>query len=160
LVLGALVAGSALVSLILARSGERIGRRRWYVSLLVVMGFAGTVFALTDSVWLFVLAALTGTVSTEVVESGPFRSLAQAMLPNAAEGHNPTRLFGTYNTIAAVAGSLGALAAICTRAVDIEAQRLLFVYPVAAAAAIFVAAGLTAQVEARPVEPSAPRRPL
>ena len=161
LVLGALIAGAALVSLVLGRYGERIGRRRWYVGLLVVMGLAGTVFALTGSVWLLVLAALTGTVSTEVVESGPFTSLEQAMLPSAAEGHDPTRLFGTYNTIATLAGSLGALAAICTRAVDVEAQRFLLVYPVAAMAAFGVAAGLTARVEARPVERRAvPRRPL
>ena len=99
----------------LARYGDRIGRRRCYVGLLAVMAVAGTVFALTDSVWLLVLAALTGTVSTEVVESGPFTSLEQAMLPNAAEGHDPTRLFGTYNTVATLAGSLGALAAIGTR---------------------------------------------
>jgi predicted MFS family arabinose efflux permease len=124
------------------------------------MGIAGTVFALTSSVWLLVLAAVTGTVSTEVVESGPFTSLEQAMLPSAAEGHDPTRLFGTYNTIATLAGSLGALAAICTRAVDVEAQRFLLLYPVAAVAAVSVAVGLTAAVEARPVEPSAPRRPL
>ena len=160
LVLGALLAGMALVSLVLGRFGERFGRRRWYIGLLVVMGMAGIVFALTSSVWLLVLAALTGTVSTEVVESGPFTSLEQAMLPSAAEGHDPTRLFGTYNTIATLAGSLGALAAICTRAVDVESQRFLLLYPVAALAAVFVAAGLTATVEARPVEPSAPRRSL
>ena len=93
LVLSALIAGTAIVSVILARSGDRIGRRRWYVGLLALMAVSGTVFALTDSVWLLVLVALTGTVSTEVVESGPFTSLEQAMLPNAAEGHDPTRLF-------------------------------------------------------------------
>ena len=160
LVLSALIAGAALVSLVIGRYGERIGRRRWYVGLLVVMGLAGTVFALTGSVWLLVLAALTGTVSTEVVESGPFTSLEQAMLPSAAEGHDATRLFGTYNTIATLAGSLGALAAIGTRVLDVEAQRLLLVYPVAALAAVCVAVGLTGRVEARPVEPAARRRPL
>ena len=160
LVLSALIAGTALVSLVLGRYGERIGRRRWYVGLLVLMALAGTVFALTGSVWLLVLAALTGTVSTEVVESGPFTSLEQAMLPSAAEGHDPTRLFGTYNTIATLAGSLGALAAVGTRAVDVEAQRLLLVYPLAALAAVLVAAGLTSHVEAPRVEQAVPRRPL
>ena len=33
------------------------------------------------------------------------------MLPRAADGRDPTRLFGTYNTVATLAGSLGALAA-------------------------------------------------
>ena len=160
LVLGALVAGTALVSIVLARSGDRIGRRRWYLALLATMGLAGTVFALTGSVWLMVLAALTGTVSTEVVESGPFTSLEQAMLPSAATGRDPTPLFGTYNTIATLAGSLGALAAICTRFVDVEPQRFLLVYPAAAAIAIAVAVGLGATVEPRRGAASAPRRPL
>jgi MFS family permease len=160
LVLGALVAGIALVSVILARFAERIGRRRCYVSLLGVMAIAGSVFALTGSVWLLVLAALTGTVSTEVVESGPFTSLEQAMLPNAAEGHDPTRLFGTYNTIATLAGSLGALAAVATRLTDAQPQRFLLAYPVAAAAAIAVAGGLGAVVESRSTEPTRQRPPL
>ena len=160
LVLSALIAGTAIVSIILARSGDRIGRRRWYVGLLALMAVSGTVFALTDSVWLLVLVALTGTVSTEVVESGPFTSLEQAMLPNAAEGHDPTRLFGTYNTIATLAGSLGALAAIATRWVDAEPQRFLLAYPAAAAAAILVAAGLGKAVEAQAAATAAPRRPL
>jgi hypothetical protein len=160
LVLGALVAGTALVSVVLARFGERIGRRRWYVVLLAVMAVAGTVFSLTGSVWLLMLAALTGTVSTEVVESGPFTSLEQAMLPSAAQGHDTTRLFGTYNTIATLAGSFGALAAIVTRLTDVEPQRFLLAYPVAAAAAIAVAAGLSTTVESRRTEQAGPRRPL
>ena len=159
LVLGALVAGAALASLALARFGDTIGRRRWYVVLLAVMGLAGTVFGLTGSVWLMVLAALTGTVSTEVVESGPFTSLEQAMLPSAAEGHDPTPLFGTYNTIATLAGSVGALAAISTRFLDVEPQRFLLAYPVAAVAAVAVALGLGVAVESRP-EATGRHRPL
>jgi predicted MFS family arabinose efflux permease len=147
LVLAALIAGAALTSVAIARLGDRLGRRRWYVGLLVTMGLAGTVFALTSSVWLLVLAGLTGTLSTEVVESGPFTSLEQAMLPNAAAGGEATRLFGTYNTIATLAGSLGALAAVVTRSVDLPAQRLLLAYPVAAGGALLAAVGLTAAVE-------------
>ncbi|HET7743281.1 MAG TPA: MFS transporter [Gaiellaceae bacterium] len=160
LVIAALVAGTALMSVALARFGDRLGRRHWYVGLLAVMAIAGTTFALTGSVGLMVLAALTGTVSTEVVESGPFTSLEQAMLPGAAEEQDPTRLFGTYNTIATLAGSLGALAAISTRYIGVEPQRLLLVYPVAAAAAITVAARLSATVEAHRGGPNEPRRPL
>jgi MFS family permease len=160
LVLGALVAGTALVSIALARLGDRIGRRRWYMGLVATMGVAGTVFAVTGSVWLMVLAGLTGTVSTEVVESGPFTSLEQAMLPNAAEGRDPTPLFGTYNTLATLAGSLGALAAIATRVVDVEPQRFLLAYPLAAVMAIAVAYSLSAAVESRTTAADRPPRPL
>jgi MFS family permease len=147
LVLAALIAGSALQSMAIARFGERVGRRRWYVALFFVMGASGTAFALTGSVWLLALVALTGTVSTDIVESGPFTSLEQAMLPSAATGHNPTRLFGTYNAVAAVAGSFGALAAITTRWVEVTPQRFLLAYPLAAAAAIVVASRLSSGVE-------------
>ena len=148
LVLAALLAGVAVASLAIARTGDRVGRRRWYLALLVAMGIAGTVFALTDSTWLLVLAALTGTVSTEVVESGPFTSLEQAMLPSAAGGRDPTRLFGTYNTVATLGGSLGALAAGTTAFLDVEPQRLLLAYVVVAVAGAAVALGLSDAVEA------------
>ena len=146
--LGALLAGAALVSLLLARYGDRIGRRRAYAALLVVMGGAGSVFALTGWLPALVLASLTGTVSTDVVESGPFTSLEQAMLPHAT-AREPTRLFGAYNTIATLAGSLGALAAGGPTLLHTGSARWLLVYPVAAALALPVAAGLSRQVEGR-----------
>src|SRR4029450_3294673 len=80
--------------------------------LFVVMGIAGTVFALTRSLPALILAALTGTISVEANESGPIPSLEQAMIPQAAgPPSNRTRAFSRYNAIAYLAGSLGALAA-------------------------------------------------
>jgi MFS family permease len=148
-VLGALLAGVAIASIAIARTADRVGRRRWYTGLFLVMGLAGAAFALTDETWLLVLAALTGTVSTEVVESGPFTSLEQAMLPSAAAGHgDPTRLFGTYNTVAALAGSLGALAAGLVPLLDVTPQRLLLVYVAVGVSGAIVARGLSEALEA------------
>jgi MFS family permease len=158
LVLAALLAGVALASLAIGCTGDRVGRRRWYAALLLVMGIAGAAFALTDSVWLLVLAALSGTVSTEVVESGPFTSLEQAMLPTASPGRDPTRLFGTYNTVATLAGSLGALAAGATELVDVQPQRLLLVYVMVGVGGAIVALGLSDAVEVGPRMAGAPLR--
>jgi MFS family permease len=158
IVLAALLAGVALASLAIARTGDRLGRRRWYTALFVVMGVSGAAFALTDETWLLVLAALTGTVSTEVVESGPFTSLEQAMLPSAAGERDATRLFGTYNTAATLAGSLGALAAGLTLVVDVEPERLLLVYVVVAVAGALLTLGLSDAVE--PTVSHARRAPL
>ncbi len=157
LVLAALLAGVALASIAIARTGDRVGRRRWYTALFVVMGLAGTAFALTDETWLLVLAALTGTVSTEVVESGPFTSLEQAMLPSVAGDRDATRLFGTYNTVATLAGSAGALAAGLVAFLDVEPQRLLLVYVAVAVVGAVLTLGLSDAVE--PVTRSA-RPPL
>jgi MFS family permease len=142
LILAALLAGSALASIAIARWADRAGRRRCYRLLFTAMGAAGTVFALTSWPPALVLAALTGTVSTEVVESGPFTSLEQAMLPNVAAGREPAWLFGVYNTVATIAGSLGALLALAG-----SSNRWLLAYPLAAAAGLAASARLTDAVE-------------
>jgi predicted MFS family arabinose efflux permease len=134
LVLASLLAGSALVSVLIARHGDRIGRRRCYRLLLVMMAVAGAVFALTGWLPALILAGISGTVSTEVVESGPFTSLEQAMLPHA--GGETTRLFGTYNTVGMLA------------------------YPLAAAAGLVAAARLSPAVEVGHELAEDPRPPL
>ena len=152
-VLAALLAGAALVSILIAQYGDRTGRRRCYLLLLALMAVAGTVFALTSSLPALIVAALTGTVSTDVVESGPFTSLEQAMLPHT--GGDTTRLFAVYNTIATLAGSLGALAALVG-----SSAHLLLLYPLVAVAALLPAARLSPAVEVGHELEQEPRPPL
>lgn len=109
--LAAILAGTALASIVVARYAERLGRRRCYAALFVGLTVTGVAFGVTDNMIVLVVVALTGTLSTEVVESGPFTSLEQAMLPETVPEGRRTRLFGTYNAVATIAGSLGALAA-------------------------------------------------
>ncbi|MHB8333581.1 MAG: MFS transporter [Acidimicrobiales bacterium] len=111
LVLGAMLAGIAITSLAVGRFADRIGRRRSYALLFLVLGATGIVFAATANVWLLVLAGLTGSLSVEVIESGPFTSLEQAMLAAERVSTTRTRNFGRYNAVAAASGSLGALGA-------------------------------------------------
>src|SRR5262249_27045066 len=110
LVLASLLAGSALASLLLVRRADRLGRRRVYRLLYALMAVAGTIFALTSSLPWLILAGLTGTLSVDVQESGPFTSLEQAMIPEVA-GARTTHAFGRYNAVAALAGAGGALLA-------------------------------------------------
>ena len=111
LVLGAMLAGIAITSLAVGRFADRIGRRRSYALLFLLLGATGIVFAVTANVWLLVLAGLTGSLSVEVIESGPFTSIEQAMLAAERVSTTRTRNFGRYNAVAAASGSLGALAA-------------------------------------------------
>ena len=67
----AILIGMALASSV-GTIGERVGRRRAYVALLLLVGAAGTVFALTLSVPALVVAALTGALSTD--PTSPARS--------------------------------------------------------------------------------------
>jgi predicted MFS family arabinose efflux permease len=155
LVFTAMLAGAALISMALARYGDRLGRRRSYRALLVGMACAGFVFALTNSLPALIVAALSGTVSADIVESGPFTSLEQAMLPHAAAETNITSLFGTYNTVATLAGSLGALMAF------FAASRLwLLAYPLAALVALVAVRQLSETVEGGRELTTEPRPPL
>ena len=105
-----MLAGMAIASLIIGRRGDRLGRRRTYAMLLLVMGAAGTVFALTRWVPALILAALTGTLSTDPNESGPITSIEQAMM-GSAPLEARARVFGRYNAMAYLAGAVGSLAA-------------------------------------------------
>lgn len=109
--LTAVVGGMAVMSIVVGSVGDRLGRRRTYALLFIGLAGSGLTFALTTRLWVLILVALTGTLSTGVSENGPFTSLELAMLPAGLGPRARNRVFGTYNAVAASAGSLGALAA-------------------------------------------------
>ena len=111
LLLLGVVGGIALVSVAVGRYGDRLGRRRTYLVLYLGLAATGVAFALTTQFWVLFALALTGTLSPSVVESGPFTSLEQAMLATGLEARARNHVFGVYNAVAALAGSIGALAA-------------------------------------------------
>jgi MFS family permease len=110
-ILTATLVGSAALTALLGYVGDWIGRRTAHVGLSLLMAGAGIVFAVTDSFWALLSAALSGTVATAALESGPFVTLEQAMIPQSSPQEQRNRVFGVYNAVAAIAGSLGALAA-------------------------------------------------
>jgi predicted MFS family arabinose efflux permease len=157
LVFTSILVGMALSSTLVGLIGERFGRRRLYVGLLVTVGVAGSVFALTRSVPLLVLAGLTGCLSTDPNESGPITSLEQAMIGQAGADLR-LRVFGRYNAIAYVAGAVGALTGALPGLLATDARRWLFLYPVLAVVAASIARSLSEGVEAGSMERDARSR--
>jgi MFS family permease len=162
IVLAAVVTGTVVSSLAVGRWGDRFGRRRSYVVLYVALAVTGAVFAFSDQVWVLSAVALTGALSTEVVESGAFTSLEQSMLATELSGRERIRGFGVYNAVATAAGSVGALAAgapdLLRRVwedtpVD---QRFFLVFVPVAFAGAAVAGTLSGRVEAEPRRPDEP----
>lgn len=111
LIIAAVVAGTVVASILVGRYADAVGRRRCYVVLYLLLACVGVAFAVSHTAWLLILFALTGALSTEVVESGPFTSLEQSMLATELSGDARVRGFGIYNAVASAAGALGALAA-------------------------------------------------
>jgi predicted MFS family arabinose efflux permease len=154
LVFTAMLGGFAVSSIVVGTRGDRWGRRRTYVALLLVMAASGTVFALTRSLVALIVASITGTISTDANESGPITSLEQAMIPQITVAQRVrTRSFARYNAVAFAAGSLGALAA---GGPDFfrgffpaipASQRFLLAYPLVGVAAALLATRLSPAVE-------------
>ena len=167
LVFTAMLGGFAVTSVAVGTRGDRIGRRRLYAALFLVMAVAGTVFALTRWLPALILAALTGTISVEANESGPITSLEQAMIPQVAgAARDRTWAFARYNAVAYLAGSLGALAAggpdFFRRffpAVP-ASQRFMLAFPVIGVACALLAVRLSQAVEAGDVLTAQRRFPL
>ena len=156
----AMLVGMAMSSLAVGRWGERFGRRKTYIGLLLVMGIAGAAFALTGSMPVLILAALTGTLSTDPNESGPITTVEQSMLASTPPRER-SRVYGRYNAVAYLAGAVGALAAGGPSALrDVipsipPDQRWLLVMPIGAAACAIFALRLSPTVEApATVEPA------
>jgi MFS family permease len=150
-VLTALIAGTALASLAVGRFGDRFGRRRSYGVFFCGIAVAGVVVAAAAPEWVLLAVALTGTLSTDVVDNGPATTLEQAML--AAEDAGTARVYGRYNAVGAAAGALGALAVILPglgpKGVSggVHAWLFLVLVPVGIAGAV-LAARLSPAVEA------------
>jgi len=149
-VLTALIAGTALASLAVGRFGDRFGRRRSYAVFFGGVAAAGVVVAAGAPLWVLLMVALTGTLSTDVVDNGPATTLEQAML--ATEDAGTAAVYGRYNAVGAAAGALGSLAVILTglgphgASGQVHAWLFLVLVPVGIAGAI-LAARLSAAVE-------------
>jgi MFS family permease len=160
-VLTALIAGTALASLAVGRFGDRVGRRRSYALFFAGIAVAGVVVAAGGPWWVLLAVALTGTLSTDVVDNGPATTLEQAML--AAEDAGTATVYGRYNAVGSAAGALGALAVALVglgprgSSGSVHAWLFLVLVPVGISGVV-LAAGLSSAVEATatagsPLEP-------
>lgn len=147
LLLTTMLAGMAVTSIVLARKGERLGRKRMYLVFLATMGISGGVFALTESLPLLALAALTGTLSTDPNESGPITTLEQGMI-SAAPAADRAAIFGRYNATAFVFGSAGSLAAgaLAVRSGRLD-QRALLILTAAAGVSVLLGSTLSSRAD-------------
>jgi len=148
----AILAGMALSAIAVGFAGDRVGRRRSYTVLLITLGIVGLGFALTDRIWILVILALFGTMSTDANENGPLTTLEQSMIGQApAEAR--LHVFGRYNAVAYLAGSFGALAAggpafLRNAWTGAPADRIWFLlFPVGAVACLVLSRGLSVAME-------------
>jgi len=111
------------------------------------------VVATDASFWVLLVVALSGLLSTDVVDNGPATTLEQTMLAgedSAAAGKAGARVYGLYNAVASLCGAAGALAATLPGTLGASAAAgwpFLVLAPIGLAGAA-LATRLTTRVEA------------
>lgn len=149
--LATLIAGSAVASLIVGQYSERVGRRRSYGLFFVGVAVVGGVVAANPPTWALFPLALTGTLSTDVVDNGAATTLEQVMLADEDAGSG--RVFGWYNAAGAAFGAVGSLGAALvglSRSGRAVAPWLFAVLVPVGALGAFWASRLSSGVEAAP----------
>jgi len=147
--LAVLIGGSAAASLVVGAFGDRFGRRRSYGLFFAGIAVAGAVVATNPPLWVLFVVALTGTLSTDVVDNGAATTLEQVML--AGEDAGTGRVYGWYNAAGASFGALGSLGAVVAGASSTgrSAHAWLFAALVPVGfVGVLCAKGLTPSVEA------------
>lgn len=143
--LTALIAGTAVASLVVGSLADRVGRRRSYGAFFLAVSAAGAAVAAGAPYWALLLVALTGTLSTDVVDNGPATTLEQVMLASDPE-EDTAFVYGRYNAVGAACGALGALGA-AVPGVSTHAALFLVLVPVGLGGA-WCASRLSPAVEA------------
>ena len=148
--LAAVIAGSAISSLVFGRYSDRWGRRRSYGWLYIAIAIAGIIVAFDPPLWVIAIVAFTGTLSTDVIDNGPGTTLEQAMLVQTESKVSHASIFGMYNAFGALMGALGALAQGFTSSVSssshISSLAFIILLPLGLGGAI-LAATLSSAVE-------------
>src|SRR3972149_4891861 len=109
LVLTVALASAALSSIAVGFRGDAWGRRRVLMAYALLMAAAGLLLPLASPLPFPLLAVAGGPVTPTGGDIGPFVSLEQAMLPQAADPARRTDAFAVYNLAATLSASLGAL---------------------------------------------------
>jgi len=111
LTLGIGLATASLSGLAAAWAASRIGRRATLAVCGLLMTLTGVDLALATSPVLLVLAGLPGMLGAASVDLGPFASVEQAMLAEAAPASSRNTAFGRYSFVGGVLNAAGGFSA-------------------------------------------------
>ncbi len=124
---------TALLTVIVSLTANRIGRRRTLLSLGLMLVASAVVFLASPNPVAVVIASIVGSVAVGAGETGPFLSIEQAVLPVCCDNRRRNLLFSLYNLAGYSAASLGALLAGLVPSFEailgeIDAYKPLFVF--------------------------------
>lgn len=152
LLFSAIVGGASFALLAVRHFADRAGRKRLYL-VGYLLQVAGGLLLATSPWWWLAVVGLSGALSAEVNDSGPFTALEQVMLASTVSEDRLLRSFGRYNAAGAVAGAAGAACAGLLQLHGVGTLGALNFAPIIPLALIGAACAwrLSDAVEARPI---------
>jgi MFS family permease len=100
--------GDVMLSLLLTLVADKLGRRRILFMGSVMMAGSGVVFALSESFWILLIAAVFGIISVTGADCGPFRAVEESVLSGLTDEKTRSDVLSWYVTATTMAGAVGA----------------------------------------------------
>jgi len=146
-VIGAGLAGIAVMTLVVTVAADRLGRRRALIALSLLTGFGYFAAAVSANLIWLIPTAFAGMVNGMGRDRGPAGTLEQAILPETTDAEHRTWTLAWYNLVLDGGHAFGGLAALAFAG----EHRLIFVVCGAAAlACVAPYAALSTRVEMPP----------
>jgi MFS family permease len=100
--------GDVMLSLLLTLVADKLGRRRILLMGSIMMAGSGVVFALSESFWILLIAAVFGIISVTGADCGPFRAVEESILSGLTDEKTRSDVLAWYVTATTMAGAIGA----------------------------------------------------
>ena len=99
--------GDTLLSLFLTLVADRIGRRRILFVGASLMVLSGAVFALSESFWVLLIAAVVGVISATGGDFGPFRAIEESTISHLTTPKTRSDVLSWYVTLSSLGSAAG-----------------------------------------------------
>ncbi|KAF1840525.1 major facilitator superfamily MFS_1 [Cucurbitaria berberidis CBS 394.84] len=100
--------GDVMLSLLLTLVADKLGRRKILFMGSVMMAGSGVAFALSESFWILLVAAVFGIISVTGADCGPFRAVEESILSGLTDEKTRSDVLSWYVTATTMAGAIGA----------------------------------------------------
>ncbi|KAL8392186.1 hypothetical protein RB595_002393 [Gaeumannomyces hyphopodioides] len=101
------LAGDTLLSLLLTLVADALGRRAVLAAGAAVMALSGLAFALSESYWVLLAAAVLGVISPTANETGPFRSIEESVVAQLTAPADRADVYAWYKLLGFAAVAVG-----------------------------------------------------
>ena len=131
LVLGAILVGGFVLSLVVMFSANWVSRRAWFTVIAAITGLAAGMLFVTENVWLIGFASFFGSYAGSGMHWGPSLQLEQSSLTEVALTRDRTRTFSNLSVSSAGGRAVGgALVGIATFLIGVRGWELIDAYKV------------------------------